>query len=193
MQYDREIDNEMLIHFIILYTLFNVDHPVEYSDLLNIILENCNINFNDFRIALENLVKTEHANTFLKSEHVRVYEITQKGAYLAKDLRDNVPIYIREPIKEAIKELYLEERRRNAVQARIIPIHTNEFAAECKLFDDEKTQIFELMLYAGGWEEAHKMVKYFKKNYETVYGEVLKIMDNANKEAAKEEEEKPEE
>ena len=37
------------------------------------------------------------------------------------------------------------------------------------------------------------MVKYFKKNYETVYGEVLKIMDNANKEAVKEEEEKPEE
>ncbi len=180
MEYEREIDNDLLIHFIILYTLHNVDHPIEYNDLLNIVLENCNINFNDFQISLDNLVNTDHAITFLKTEYVRVYEITEKGRNLAKDLTDRVPIYIREPIMRDIKELYLEERRRNAVQARVIPIHKNEFGAECKLFDDEKTQIFELMLYAGPMEQAEKMVKYFKNNYETVYGEVLKIMNKAN-------------
>ncbi len=186
MEYEREIDNDLLIHFIILYTLHNVDHPIEYNDLLNIVLENCNINFNDFQISLDNLVTTDHANTFLKTESIRVYEITEKGRNLAKDLKDRVPIYIREPIMRDIKELYLEERRRNAIQARIIPIHKNEFGAECKLFDDEKTQIFELMLYVGGRDEAEKMVKYFKNNYETVYGEVLKIMNKANEEAVEE-------
>ncbi len=187
MEYEREIDNELLIHFIILYTLHNVDHPIEYNDLLNIVLENCNINFNDFQISLDNLVTTDHAITFLKTEHVRVYEITEKGRNLAKDLAMQVPIYIREPIMRDIKELYLEERRRNAVQARIIPIHKNEFGAECKLFDDDKTQIFELMLYTGAREEAEKMVKYFKNNYETVYEEILKIMNKSSEEVIEEE------
>lgn len=181
MLYDREIDNEVLIQFIILYTLANVDRPIEYDKLLNVILENCNINFSDFQIALDNLVQTEHINTFLQSENCRIYEITEKGNNLAEGLNDNVPIYIREPILESIKEVYLEERRRHAVQGNIIPLRNNAFAAECKLFDDDKVLTMGLELYAGDRETAQKIVDYFKNNYEEVYGKIVEIMNESQK------------
>ena len=181
MLYEREIDNDVLIQFIILYTLNNVDYPPEYNNLLNIILENCNINFNDFQISLNNLVETDHVNTFLKDENCRIYGITEKGKNLAKDLRDNVPVYIREPILESIKQVYLEERRKHAVQGGILPWRGNEFSVECKLYDDEKTQLLGLELYAGDRETAQKMADYFKNNYETVYEKIMEIMNESQK------------
>ena len=183
MLYKREIDNEVLIQFIILYTLDNVDKPAEYTQLLDIVLENCNINFNDFQICLDNLVDTEHVSTYLRTPNCRIYEITEKGHNFAKALNTQVPIYIREPILESIKELYLEERRRHAVQGGIVPVRgDDEFGVECKLYDDERTQILGLMLYAGGREQAEKMSKYFKKNYEKVYEKILNIMNEAQNE-----------
>ncbi len=181
MLYDREIDNEVLIQFIILYTLANVDYPTEYNNLLNIVLENCNINFNDFQIALDNLVETDHVNTFLKDEKCRIYEITEKGNNLAEGLRDNVPVYIREPILESIKQVYLEERRKHAVQGEIIPLRDDAFAAELKLFDDDKVQLMGLELFAGSRETAQKMADYFKNNYEEVYGKIMEIMNESQK------------
>ena len=181
MLYDREIDNDALIQYIILYTIANVDKPIEFDNLINVILENCNINFGDFQIALDNLVETNHVNTFLKDSNCRIYEITEKGANLADGLEDNVPIYIREPIRKSIKELYLEERRAHAVQGNIIPVKADEYAAQCKLYDDEKTMLLGLEVYAGKREDAQKMVDYFKENYAEIYGKLMEIMNESQK------------
>ena len=181
MLYDREIDNDALIQYIILFTLANVDKPIEYNNLINVILENCNINFGDFQIALDNLIETDHVNTFLKDANCRIYEITEKGANLADGLNDNVPIYIREPILKSIKEVYLEERRAHAVQGNIVPVKGDEYAAQCKLYDDEKTMLMGLEIYAGKREDAQKMANYFKENYAEIYSKLMEIMNESQK------------
>ena len=69
MLYQKEIDDSVLIQFIILYTLSKVDNAIPYNELLNLVLDNCNINYNDFQVALDNLVRTKHVNTFLEGKH----------------------------------------------------------------------------------------------------------------------------
>lgn len=182
MLYKREIDNQEIIHYIILYTLDNTDKDPEYSDLVTLVMDNCNINFNDFQIALVNLEDTGHVNSYMEGENIRRYSITEKGSTAIKYLRTNVPIYIREPIDESIKQLYIEERRRNAVESGITPIRKGEYGAEFILRDTDKTEMMRLNLYIGPREEAEKLSKYFRAHPDIVYDCILNAFKDADKE-----------
>lgn len=182
MLYQKEIDDSVLIQFIILHTLNKADAPVAYNDLLNLILENCNINYNDFQIALDNLVSTEHVRSFIESEHNQKYTVTQKGAYAGDFFKSHIPVYIREPIENSIKELFREERRRNAVRGDISIAHHGEYTAECSLYDDDNTELMSVSLYIGTREHAEKTVRYFKKHADIVYEKVLDAFTNTEEE-----------
>ena len=45
--YTREIEDELMIQFIIMYALMGADEPLAYADLLSVVQDNCEINFND--------------------------------------------------------------------------------------------------------------------------------------------------
>ena len=173
MLYQKEIDDSVLIQFIILHTLNKADAPVAYNDLLNLVLDNCNINYNDFQIALDNLVTTEHVKAFIEDTHNQKYTVTQKGANTADFFRTHIPVYIREPIENSIKELFLEERKKNAVRGDISIARRGEYTAECALYDDDNTQIMNLSLYIGSREQAEKTVRYFKEHSDIVYEKIL--------------------
>ncbi|MCH5210765.1 MAG: DUF4364 family protein [Oscillospiraceae bacterium] len=173
MLYQKEIDDSVLIQFIILYTLSKVDSAVTYDALLNLILDNCNINYNDFQVALDNLVHTEHVHAYLESERSQKYEITQKGLNAGELFHANIPIYIREPIDSSVKELFKEVRRKNAVRSAITPVRRDEYSADCQLYDDDNTQILNLSLYAGSREEAEKMAVFFREHSEDIYAKIL--------------------
>ncbi len=182
MLYKREITDLEIIQFIILYTLNNTDKDPEYSDLVTLVMDNCNISFPDFQIALVNLEETGHVNGRMEGEYIRRYSITEKGANAIKYFRTSVPVYIREPIDESIKQLYIEERRKNAVQSGIMPVRKNEYGFECILRDDDKTEMMRLYLYAGSRDEAEKLSKYYKAHPDKIYGDVLNAFKDADKE-----------
>lgn len=185
MLYQREIDDSVLIQFIILYTLLNADEAVPYSDLVSLVLENCNINFGDFQIALDNLVQTKHAKMFDEGPTIRKYEPTKKGMAISDFITSIVPVYIREPILESIKKLYLEKRRREAVKADITPLRKNEYTADFELYDEDKIMLMTLSLYAGSRDEAEKLAKYFRAHSSEIYEKIIEIFAPADKETGK--------
>ena len=182
MLYTREIDDLEIIQYIILYTLDNTDKDPEYSDLVTLVMDNCNISFTDFQLSLANLENTDHVRSRMEGEWIRRYSITEKGSNAIKYFRTSVPIYIREPIDESIKQLYIEERRKNAVQSGITLIRQGEYGAEFILRDDDKTEMMRLNLYVGSREEAEKLSKYFRANSEKIYGDILNAFKDAGKE-----------
>ncbi len=117
--YQQEIDDSILIQFIILHTLNKADCLVAYKDLLNLVLDNCNINFNDFQLSLDNLVKTKHAEALMANKRLQLFRITEKGRNVAEFFRTRIPVYVREPIEDSIRELLKEERQKNAVRTDI--------------------------------------------------------------------------
>ena len=181
MLYNREIEDELMIQFIILYALRGADEPMPYADLLTVVQENCQINFTDLQLGLDNLVKTGHVSSKRISDILTVYDITKKGIYVIDFFYNHIPLIVREPIDSSIKALYIEKRRREAVRADIDPINENEFNTECNLYDDDKTLIMSLSLYAGTRDEAERMAVYFKDNAQEVYGGVLKLFNDDNK------------
>lgn len=173
MLYQREIDDSVLIQFIILYTLYQAKDYVPYDDLINLVLDNCNINFNDFQVALDNLKNTNHIKAILENEHKKKYKITEKGMNASDLYTTNIPVYIKEPIDNSIKELFHIEKVRNSVRSRITPVRKNEYSVECELYDDDNTNLLKLSLYAGSREEAERMAVYFKENPNAVYETIL--------------------
>lgn len=183
MLYQKEIDDSVLIQFIILFTLNNADEALPYNELVNLVLDNCNINFNDFQIALANLESTEHVHSYLEGPHLQKYEITEKGANAGDFFKTNIPIYIREPIQDSIKEMFREQRLKKAIRSSIYPVRRDEYSAECSLYDDDNTRLMKVSLYAGSREEAEKIAEHFKHNAYEVYEKVIKIFaDTKNKE-----------
>ena len=106
--YDREIDDELMIQFILMYALGKADEPLAYTDLLNVVQGNCEINFTDLQLALDNLIQTGHAAKRQISEMLTVYSLTRKGKYVIDFFYSHIPLIIREPIDRSIKDMYLE-------------------------------------------------------------------------------------
>lgn len=173
MLYNKEIDNNMLIQFIILYALNKADELVAYGDLLNLVLENCNIRYTDFQLALDNLLNTKHAEGLITGKNIQKFRITEKGKNLKDIITRRIPVYLREPIEESVKKLLHDERLRNAVRGKISAVSPDEYTAECELYDADNTQLMSISLYAGSREQAEQTVKYFKNNSEIIYERVL--------------------
>ena len=173
MLYNKEIDNTTLIQFIILYALNKANELVAYGDLLNLVLENCNIRYTDFQLSLDNLVSTKHAEGLITGKNIQKFRITDKGRNLMDIVKTRIPIYLREPIEEAVKKLLHDERLRNAVRGKISAISPDEYTAECELYDGDNTRLIAISLYAGTRDQAEQTVRYFKENSETIYARVI--------------------
>ncbi len=187
--YDREIDDELMIQFILMYALGKADEPLAYTDLLNVVQGNCEINFTDLQLALDNLIQTGHAAKRQISEMLTVYSLTRKGKYVIDFFYSHIPLIIREPIDRSIKDMYLEKRRREAVRASVTPINMNEYTAECELYDDDKMLIMSLSLYAGTREHAEAIAEFYKKNSAEVYGKIIDIFADTDENGGETEDE----
>lgn len=182
MLYQREIDDSVLIQFIILFTLHSSDAPLGYDDLLNLVLENCNISYTDFQLALHNLTSTNHVSVTDINERCDLYEITKKGLNTADFFNRIVPVYIREPIKDSIKQMFIDKRRKNAVRSNIVPTTKNgDYRTECSLYDDDKLQLMELNLFVGARDDAEKMARFFKEHPQEIYEQIIMLMTGYEK------------
>ena len=174
MLYSSEIEDELMIQFIILYALNNSDEEVAYADLLSIVQENCEISFTDLQLGLDNLITTGHVRVKRISDILSVYDVTDKGKYVIDFFYKQIPLIIREPIDKSIKELYIEKRRREAVKVSIEPMNEREYYSLCELRNDDKLLMMSLKLYAGDRTEAERVAEFFKTNSSEVYDTILK-------------------
>lgn len=179
--YDREIEDELMIQFIILYALSRADEPLAYADLLSVVQENCEISFTDLQIGLDNLIETGHVSVTTVSDILSIYDVTQKGRYVIDFFYKHIPLIIREPIDKYIKSFYIEKRRRDAVYADIEPINEREFNVECRLYNEDKMVMMSLELYAGERAEAESLAESFKSNSAEIYSGVLALFSKKEK------------
>lgn len=175
--YMREIDDPVIIQYIILFTLTESKRKVTHSQLTCLTLDRCNINFTNFQIALDNLVQIGYVQILPNpiDENMPIYQLTQKGHEANGFFSHSIPIYIREQIKEHIEPFFEEEKLKKSVKAKLVPINENEYNVECALYESV-SPLMELSFYAGSREVAARIIRNFKANPEKVYGEIFKSL-----------------
>lgn len=177
MLYKRQIYDQVTIQYIILFTMASANRVVTHDQLTTIVLDNCNIMFTDFRIALDNLEKIGYLRLFCPDEKLTYCELLPKGVEANGFFYKKIPIYIREPIEEYIEDFFEAETQKTRVKAELLPLNLKEYMADFAIYDG-KTPLITLSLYAGTRKYAQSMIRAFKKDPQKVYETVLELLGN---------------
>lgn len=180
MLYNREINDDAKIQCIILYTLSESKRKVRYDDLINLIFENCNVNYVEFQIALSNLVDIGHISKSLDINYCDVFCLTKSGEDAINYLKDTIPAYIRYPIKKYIKPYFKEETAKQKIKSDIEKVRGEEFNSVLGIYDDDDLPLLELKLYSGSRSEAQRIAEFFKKNPEEIYRKIVDVLIPTN-------------
>ena len=175
--YMREVDDPIIIQYIILFTLAKADRRITHSQLTCLTLDRCNINFANFQIALDNLVGIGYVEKLpgALDENMPVYSLTEKGIEANGFFEKSIPVYIRDQISEHIAPFFEAESLKKSVKAELEQIGDREYNAKLALFDSNSA-LLELSLYGGDRKTAAAMVRNFKKNHEEIYSKILQIL-----------------
>ncbi len=176
--YPYEIKDEVTIRFIILFTLSKAGRPLSVTQIDELILKNCIINYFDLQLSLQYLVDIKHVDELNTQEGIR-YQTTQKGNDAAKWFYKEVPIYLREPIENSILPMQKQEEEKQRVQGNIIPINQNEYCVEC-ILKENNMEILNLQFYAGTKQQAKDMAKQFSQDPQKLYNNILKALTENN-------------
>ncbi len=174
--YMREVDNAVMIQYIILFTLTKANRKISHSQLTCLTLDRCNINFTNFQIALDNLVgigyiKKEDSEY---EDNMPLYSLTEKGIEANGFFEHSIPIYIRDQIAEYIVPFFEKEQLKKSIKAKLKEVSEKEYGAECGIYDSTSA-LMELTFY-GDRKTAAKMVRNFKKRPEEIYTKIMKLL-----------------
>lgn len=172
MNYDREITDAIMIQYIILFTLAKANRIVTHSQLTTLVLDNCNINFADLVIALDNLTEIGFVRSFTGSDKKQYVELLPKGEESNGFFHKSIPIYIREPIEKSIAPFFHEEKLRKSIRAELMPINEKEYLAELGIFEGN-TPLMNLSVYAGTRSMAADMIRRFKADPDGFYEKII--------------------
>ena len=173
MLYSNEIDDNAKIQLIILFTLKSAQRPVRYDDLINLIFENCNINYAEFQIALSHLAEIKYIDKSTDKTGCDVFFLLPDGIASSEYLEDSIPVYIKNPIKKYIKPYFKEEDTKQKIKAEAVEVREGEYAAHLTILDDDEIALIDLSFYTGSREEALDIVRRFKENPENMYRKIL--------------------
>ena len=177
MLYKREIYDQVTIQYIILFALVKANRIVTHSQLTSLVLDNCNIKFTEFRIALDNLEKIGHIRTFSPDKVETYCEILPPGIEANAFFYKKIPIYIREPIEDYIAPFFKDELIKQSVTAELLPLNQKEFMADLGIYD-LNTPLMKLSVYAGTRKAANDMIRAFKSNPQLIYETVINALED---------------
>lgn len=177
MLYKREITDQVMIQYILLFTLAKANRIVTHNQLTSLVLDNCNIKFTEFRIALDNLEKTGHIRIFQPPGKETYCELLPRGHEANTFFEHQIPVYIREPIENYIAPFFKEEAIKKSVVAELLPLNEKEFMADFGIYDG-KTPLMKLSVYAGTRKYAISMIEEFKKDPQKIYEAIIEMVGN---------------
>ncbi len=177
MLYKKEITDQVMIQYIILFTMAKADRIVTHNQLTSLVLDNCNIKFTDFRIALDNLEKTGHIRIFQPPGKETYCELLSRGREANTFFEHQIPVYIREPIKNYISPFFKEDAIKRSVTAELLPLSETEYMADFAIYDGS-TPLMKLSVYAGTRKYASSMIEEFKKDPQKVYETIINMIGN---------------
>lgn len=107
----QELRNKEDIKIFILYLLDNIGAPLELTKINDIAMQDDFVRGIDFMECFMELVDGESIEMTTPEEGEPLYSITQKGAAIARTLKDNLSGYVRaRSVKSALKYLSFEKR-----------------------------------------------------------------------------------
>lgn len=164
------IHEKLDIKILILFILRRLPGVVERDILADIAQCDGGVGYFDFSDCLSELVEAGQV-----SEEDEGYRITEKGAVNCETVESSLPYSVR---KKAEKLLAPEAERLHRLSLLTAKHSVDEGQCIVTLaMDDGKGEILHLELLCADEVQAQRMEKYFKKKAESIYGEIVELLD----------------
>jgi|GEM_PF-3085995 len=175
MRHFYKIDDALDIKLIVLYTLRESPKPLTSQQLAHVVLSGADINFFEIYQALEFLIMADEVYTYKGMEGAALYQLTDQGAQTAIHFYMRIPLEVREYLKHELDTMFAEIRKARQLTARPVPVGLHDFAAECRLCDND-LPLLEMNFYAGTFDDAKKMCDRFLEGHSNIYETLFKMM-----------------
>lgn len=179
MKHYYKIDDPVEIRLIVLHTLAKAKRALTAYEISHIVLGSAIIDFFDIHDALAFLTDANELYMFKSMEEKTLYALTPSGEAGADGFSSKIPLEIREYIDECIDELFKEQKQKDTIIAKSVPVNFDEFEAHLQL-NDGNTVLLSMNVYAKSNELAKKMCKNFKSNPSRIYDAVIAELTSAD-------------
>ena len=167
---EKLADNKLLI----LYILQKVNHPVNYKELLELVISISDMNYFDFQQFLQDLLDDKFILKYLRDDD-EIIELTAEGKNALELTLDMLPGIIKLKVDSSFKEQYNKIKDEFSVYAKYTPISETTFTVNCKIVENSQT-IFNLEIIADSRGQAKEIVNNWNKNAEQIYPNILKVL-----------------
>ena len=168
---NENLANDKLL---ILYILQKVNKPINYKELLELVISISEMNYFNFRQILLELVNDKFILKY-EQNNEEIIELTKEGQN-ALDLTINMlPGILKLNVDSKFKQNFNEIKDKYSVLAEYVPINENSFSVKCKIIENNIT-IFNLETYAGSRENAKAIVENWNTNASQIYPKILDIL-----------------
>ena len=171
---EKLADNKLLI----LYILQKVNHPINYKELLELVISISDMNYFDFQQFLQDLLDDSFILKYLKNNE-EIIELTTEGKNALELTIDMLPGIIKLKVDSRFKEQYNKIKDELSVYAKYTPISETNFTVNCKIIENNQV-IFNIETFAASREQASNIVNNWNNNAEKIYPNILKILTDTN-------------
>ena len=171
---EKLADNKLLI----LYILQKVNHPINYKELLELVISISDMNYFDFQQFLQDLLDDSFIIKYLKNNE-EIIELTTEGKNALELTIDMLPGIIKLKVDSRFKEQYNKIKDELSVYAKYTPISETNFTVNCKIIENNQV-IFNIETFAASREQASNIVNNWNNNAEKIYPNILKILTDTN-------------
>lgn len=164
------IHEKLDIKILILYVLKLLPSRVIFAQLTDLVMIDDGFDYFEYTQCLAELVNTEHI-----TQEGDYYIITPKGAEHCAEIQSSIPYSVRSKAEENAQPL-IEKMKRDALIGSSHKLMPDGSCIVKLSLSDGMGSILELSLLSSGEKQAEEMEKYFKRDAESVYHKIIRIL-----------------
>ena len=171
---DGTMNDRTGIKLFILFLLNEINYPLDYSTLADVMAENGYVGSFDFAETFAELCDAGHILE-LTEDGKKTYRISKTGQLVASELQDNILLSIRDKSRKSAVRLLSLRRRGATLSSSCEKREDGKYVVICTL-NEPSGLIMKTELAVTTEEEAERIRARFYQGPETVFRGVLSVM-----------------
>ena len=171
---DGIIQDRTDIKIFILFLLNEIDYPLDYFALCEVISENHYVGSFDFAECFAELCRQDHI-VEKELDGVKYYRISETGKLVATELQDNLSESIREKSRQSAARVVSLYMRGAKLQSSIETRKDGQYTVHCAITEDAGT-LLAVDLSVSSAAQAEKIRRYFESKPEAIFRGMLAVM-----------------
>lgn len=165
---------------ILLYLIEKMGIPLSNSDICQFLLERNYMDYFTVQQYLSELVEVHLLEKNKQKNHTR-YLLTKKG----KEIINYFITHISEEVQQEINAYVQQNKKRihteSEVSAHYFLEPNNDYIVKCILHDGDNANLMEISMVVATQEQAEMICNNWKNNVSRLYGAILNVLVNSNK------------